>query len=293
MTEIGNYTSGRDISSRGVDLFAYESLDHFSRRSHTYSGIHSIEIGKFVIDVLVENNNSDLAVVSYHAALSPREKYKLPVFTGQSVTSGKCSRIFIADPCLCVDDSLTLAWYAGAKGFPLQEILLSIIRDLCSAMGSQRLIFFGSSGGGFAALYYSSFFDSSLAIVANPQTDINFYYKSFVRHYMNACFRTSSEDQITHILENEIGSDLCALYASKMKNFVIYFQNASDQIHVEHHLEPFQRALRANSDAEGRFKLMLGSWGDGHVAPPPDILKNVVGRAITWEGDWGHLLERV
>ncbi|SDK78674.1 hypothetical protein [Arthrobacter sp. ok362] len=273
----------RDVSKFEGRRWDHASYDSFRGKGELLPGLHTIAHNQLDIDVYYEPAGSDTTVAIFHAALS-RPDAPLPMFTGARVTQdGPVNRIYVSDPGLYSDPSLTLAWYAGASELPLQKILPGIIHKLVDAAGGSRLMFFGASGGGFAAMYYSRLFPESLAVAINPQTILREFPSYTLRQYTQAAFPGIPQ---ADVLDRAICSDLRRPYAESFPNHVLYVQNTQDD-HMEKHLAPFWEAVRGND----RLHVKLGDWGDGHVPPPADEIREIIASITAQPGPWGKALD--
>ena len=165
----------------------------------------------------------------------------------------------------------------------MQPALTHLIKEFHRAFGGKRLIFTGPSGGGFAAMFYSWHFPGSICFPTNPQTNITRYERAAVDFYAEKCFFTFA-DQIGDI---EITSDIGSLYGECVPNYIVYFQNRSDD-HLDIHWKPFIEGLPPSSVA--RVRTIIGSWGDGHKAPPAELMTRLLASAVSWSGGWGDFL---
>jgi len=273
----------RDVSAYAGKSVTYASVSSFMA-SEVAPGLITVQENSFDIDVFYEPVGAETTVVIFHAALS-KPDVTLPMFTGSKVTQdGPVNRIYVSDPGLYSDPALTLAWYAGANGLPLQTILPGIIRKLVEDAGGSRLMFFGASGGGFAAMYYSRLFPESLAVAINPQTILREFPSYTLRQYTEKAFPGVAQ---AHVLDRVICSDLREPYAESFPNHVLYVQNTRDD-HTEKHLDPFWAAVGGND----RLHVKLGNWGDGHVPPPTDEIREIIASVTTTPGPWAEVLER-
>jgi len=184
---------------------------------------------------------TDVLLVGFHGSVN-RETRQVPAFSGLIPGAGTLvHQLMIADPSLRMGDQLGMAWYAGDHAFRSQEILGPIICAAADALRASRVIYFGSSGGGFAALYYSWQHPGSLALVGNPQTNIERYYSGYRRRYLAACWPgIENLDE----LEGLVTTNLLKQYATGMENSVIYLQNPTDHFHLINHAAPFLSAIQ-------------------------------------------------
>ncbi len=138
-------------------------------------------------------------------------------------------------------------------------------------------MFVGGSGGGFAALYYSWQFPGSVALVSNPQTNLNHaIFRIGNSTAPPAGHRFPPDTRMSQVIDD----DLCALYASRCDNSVIYLQEATDFFHLKWHFGPFVTGLpREYAD---RLITRMTSWGRrGHQAVPATVWIPWLNAALT------------
>ncbi len=177
------------------------------------------------------------------------------------------SVIGFSDPSLTRDDRLKAAWFAGHEGFALQQVLPELIRQMVESLGATRVGFVGGSSGGFAALYYSWHIPDSVAVVTNPQTNFRRYLRSPIDEYRTVCWPSLDPNAA---LETVIETDLCARYAERFDNTVIYLQVASDYSHLKGQFAPFVDTLPRTFTS--RLIVRMENWGrQGHKPAPASI----------------------
>ncbi len=256
----------------------YKGVDAFLRASAIPQGYQIIVENGLPIDVNVQFRGFDTTVVFFQGAIDP--KWTLPAFAGMGVSSEiAVNRIFISDPSLVLTDRLNLGWFVGNSRMNIQKNLLEIISHISETWGNQRLVFYGASGGGFASLFFSAHFPGSLAIVSNPQTNVAKYELAAVERFAEVCYGVRGEDPMSKLPE-DVTTDLLTLYREPRGNVVAYMQNSTDTAHVEDHMKP----LLAQSHPNNEMYLLLGHWGDGHVAPPKPI--HVDALTVAASDDW-------
>lgn len=276
----------RNIERYKKPVQTFGSLEAFLSAEDINPGIISIS-GALPIDILYTPAGSSTTVVSFHAALTKAET-ALPMFAGGKVTQdGQVNRIFISDPGLYAGSEHKIAWFAGTRELDLQKQLPKIIDKLLIAAGGTRTLFWGPSAGGFAALYYSKLFPESLAVAINPQTIIANFGLANQRAYTKAAFGVESIEEHELVLAESINSNLLDWYAGDMPNHVLYVQNESDT-HVQNHMEPFLSSL----DDQSRVRIHMGNWGQGHVAPLPEEIRQIIASFTLQEGGWGEVLAK-
>lgn len=256
----------------------YRGVDAFLKTSEIPPGYQVIIENGLPIDVISQNRGSDTTVVFFQGAIDP--SWTLPAFGGMGVsTDVPVNRIFISDPSLVLTDRLNLGWFVGNSRMNTQQKLLSIIRHIVGTWGEQRLVFFGASGGGFASLFFSAHFPGSLAIVSNPQTNVAKYEQPAVERFAEVSYGIKGPDPMSK-LPDDVTTDLLELYREPRGNMVAYMQNITDLLHVRNHMEP----LLAATHPDNEIHVLLGEWGQGHVAPPKPI--HVQALTVAASGDW-------
>jgi pimeloyl-ACP methyl ester carboxylesterase len=233
-------------------------------RQSAVTGVFNVQTHGGELPMMVTRRKSPVLIVTFAGAID-RKTLALPQFGGKFLdTYVPASVIGLADPSLALSPDLTAAWYAGHEGFELQQFLPAFLQQIADACDAKRVIFLGSSVGGFAALYYSWRFPQSIAIVTNPQTDIDRFYLRHRTVYRAVC-RPSLPDN--EPLSTVITSDLVSCYAKRFDNTVIYLQSAADPTHIRNHFSPFLGAIKI--DNHRRLLARLAYWGrEGHKQPP-------------------------
>lgn len=268
----------------------YQSLQEFLEAPSIPAGIQSIWHNGCPIDVMFQPNGQPTTIVTFHGASD--ENTRLPYFVGAGITNGlPVNRIYLCDPSLYLSKTLRLAWYLGSEVHPrLQADLDKIVDRLLEAAGSERVIFFGSSGGGFAALRMSARFPDSAALVVNPQISVGAYFENAVSQYMYEMWGADYPDD----LPGTTIHDLSRLYVLKREhsNTIGYLQNTRDMLHVNGH----QRRFVSWRHAPGAVWVGSGAWGpegdDGHRPPPKEVLHDVLEHLVASDGNWAAGLER-
>lgn len=217
----------------------------------------------------VPRHGSNSLIVAFHGAVN-RKQRSYPSFGRlYGGIARRAHQIAFADPTLALDESVSLAWFAGSQALPLQKALVPVIERLQQELGISRLIFVGGSGGGFAALYYSWHFPNSIAIAASPQTVIKNYGMARLEQYLKTAW-PSGIDNETH----PPTLDLRDLYKSSMSNTVVYLQSQGDYRHLFDHMVPFLNSI--SSDFRKRVVATVSYWGKpGHsgTVPSSEVLR--------------------
>lgn len=235
----------------------HKGPDEFLTRGHYGSGVHTIALGQSHLDVLLKYRPYGNVLVVFGGAVD-RRKGVPPYFSGVGLADRfPVSLISISDPAFTVDSDIRIGWYTGLSNEPVQQLVGQVIDTILSAWRKSSSVLLGGSAGGFAALVVAPKLEHRTEVVVmNPQTDIEqYHHKHSVAEWRRVC--GESPQQVTN---------LANYYASfESKPSITYFQNLSD-VHLETHARPFLTSL--NHDV----KVIEGSWGEGHVPPPPETI---------------------
>jgi len=248
-----------------------------SLRDRTSNGLATVALDGGELPVSVRLRESSSLVFTFSGAVD-RDTHTLPRFAALGLDDHvPASIIGISDPSLARSDEMKLAWYAGHEGFELQQILPQLLQHIIESLGATRVAFVGSSGGGFAALYYSWQVPGSIAVVSNPQTNLNRYNRGLLENYRAACWPSLGQHAQ---LEEKIAIDLGPLYAKRCVNTMIYLQVASDFYHIRRHFAPFVATLPGKY--ADRLIVRMANWGRrGHIPVPATIWIPWVNAALT------------
>lgn len=259
----------------------WSAPEEFVRSSNIGKGIHTIWYGGLPIDLALTRSRQDTLLVIFHGALSPEAN--LPIFTGAQLVSGlPVARLSISDPSLYLSPKLNLAWFAGNRFQPdIQRVISILIQKVADSVRANRVILFGSSGGGFASLIQASLLTGSTAVVANAQTNLLHYHRDHVEKYLEIGWGADRQS----FLHNAESSAVSALSKLKELPEIYYLQNLTDDFHTGEHLAPFLRAFPMNP----HLHLLMGSWGQGHVAPPRQLFHETLSAVI--RSDSGFLAD--
>ncbi len=244
-------------------------------------GEHTLQITGGTLEYYVHSDIKAGTVVPvfFHAAID-RKKIILPRYEG----IGLCKKnmwagISFADPALPMNDVCSLAWFVGNDRYYFLQKEIHKFLDKISKKYNLTFVFHGGSGGGYAALVQKSFFaNRHFAIVQNPQTNIFHLSRQHTINYFNTYENVPIEAEYEKVLdEHKFIYKLC----SEQVTDILYFQNQSDELHVNKHLKPF---LNSAYEMKNGYLLQearnnyyfVGDWGAGHAILPSDILETVL-----------------
>ncbi len=173
-----------------------------------------------------------------------RDRNDPPVFqrwSWASLFNGHC--LFISDPALHTDDTLSLAWYSGTiSADPLVRVA-ELLTTIAAQFGidHSEIYSYGSSGGGFAALRLLSLMPEIAGIAINPQTNINAYKSPKVQKYYDTCFEGLKKSEMMAQFPKRISllKNTDTLTGRRM----LIAQNIQDEHHLSDHFTPLCDAL--------------------------------------------------
>lgn len=257
------YPKKRDIEKfSGTGRSEFDSLKALIS-TPLADGISSLRINSRWFDIFYEDRGAAVTIVAFHAAIS-KENKTFPVFSGYEITKDlEANYLGISDPLSGNEEALPVAWHLGSERVESSTIIPAIVDHAIASRSGSRLVFFGSSAGGFAALSYSSKFPGSTAFVLNPRIDLLSPPLSFGR-YAKAAYPGMPHS----LVEKQYDLNMSNLYSKRQSNFVFYLQNKNDPIYFDFHFSQFINKINNRNNILFR----LGSWGQGHVVPPRDII---------------------
>lgn len=228
-------------------------------------------------------------VVSFHGALL-RKKYQLPRFERlNSLTHLGVNALFFSDPALYLSRRLELAWYTGWAGLELHEIIAEWINKVRQGIGAPTTLLTGSSGGGFAALQTAPFVPDSIAVVFNPQTQLDKYLvggrvdgtkaqRDYLRFLYPELLEPNSE--VPENWGHLVGPKASVLERYKVgpKQKVYYWSNPDD-FHHESHFQPLLKFSEEHPNAIDLHSKIYKSR-PGHRPPPPAIFTEAIQMAL-------------
>lgn len=235
----------------------------------------SIDNGQLVAPFLLSTLGSGRTLrVMFHGA-TDRSRNALPRFERmRSMEQGSSGPVlFVSDPCLDLDASQILTWYAGDEGLNLHELIAQQTKAYADELGCDRILFVGNSGGGFAALQCASYLPDAAVVTFNPQIQVDRYVPRIARTAQEVLFGSQSVSGDTDLAPR---MDLIERYRRiSFRKRVFFVQNTGDEMHYEHHCKPFADAWSTFGDASD-LRLHTPYLGAGHRVPPPDQYMELV-----------------
>jgi hypothetical protein len=234
------------------------------------SGLIVIDRGPVELPMLIVNRGAPATFVGFHAAMNPSMRRPLPFFQGRNIAPARLNTILLCDPSLYLAHDVTVGWFLGNDRLRLREELPRLLDHADRLMGASRRLLWGNSAGGTATLAYAR--PEDVAIAINPQTILARFTRGRTRPYVRHGWAANDVDAERSVMD-AIG-DLRHL---PPQGRIVYVQNESDD-HVERHMRPFADVIgmRLRNGEQGRFRVLIGDWGHGHVAPPADLQQRIV-----------------
>ncbi|MFW2831663.1 hypothetical protein ACM608_17400 [Sphingomonas sp. ID0503] len=246
------------------------SVDAFLATCDLPDGLTVIEHGVVELPMLVSNRGAPATFVGFHAAMNPAVRRPVPFFQGRQVAPAGLNSILLCDPSLYLHPAVTAGWFLGNREMALREILPRVLDHADGLMGAKRRLLWGNSAGGTAALAYGRAEDVTVTI--NPQTILSRFTRGRTRPYIRHGWAANDRDG-----EEAVMAAIGDLRICPPKGRIVYVQNTSDD-HLDLHMRPLADAMgMAVRDGEqGRFRVMFGDWGRGHIPPPPAQQRRIV-----------------
>lgn len=266
-------------------------LDGFLAQRRLRSGLHLIAYGAVELALLVVNRKAKATFYGFHAAQSPVTRRPVPYFQGRGVAPRRLNTVLVCDPSLYLDESVRVGWHLGNRHIAMLDDLPRIMDriDALSSASGPRLLW-GNSAGGTAALRYAR--DEDTSVVMNPQIILERFTRGRIMPWLEHGWGiTDKAEQRAFV--GAIGD----LTRTPPKGRIVYCQNEHDD-HVEEHLKPLADALGVSTEPgdNGRFRLILGDWGKGHIPPPSAVQAGFVAeeveRMLGPERAWRRWLRR-
>ncbi len=283
-----NRRTGRDTSSWGDSSTVYQSFEDFLKITSLETGLHSIHDGAEIIDFFYQDSESDRLAVFFHGAIKAElvNGLKLPVFSGLHIDLGMAvDRVLFSDATLASHNRMVLGWFCGNTALDLPSRIDQILLKIDEIKRYKRILMLGGSQGGFTALRATYRLPESIALVWNPQTSIERFFKQErIDNFAKFCFGVKGFAQLNPKLSEERAFDLTKLYeGGGNSNFVFYMQNLEDTQHVVDHALPFCEAINPKMEPlkiginqiTPNVVCAMGDWVGGHSLVDRDALTSV------------------
>lgn len=250
------------------------SFEQFMALDSLPSGLIVIDYGAVELALLIRNRGAEANFYGFHAAQSPLTRQPVPYFQGRKVAPKRMNQILISDPSLYLHNDVRVGWFLGNKYCDLPTDLPAIMDRIDALTGAAQRLLWGNSAGGTAALLYAR--ETDTAVVMNPQIILRNFTWSRVQPWLLHGW------DIEEFFEGrQYGIDHLDLRDRIRPGRIVYCQNRHDD-HVELQLKPLAETLGVSTEPgdDGRFKLILGDWGKGHIPPSSEIQQKIVGEEV-------------
>lgn len=240
------------------------SRDQFFALSRLGSGLVLIDYGAVELAMLIKDRGAPATFFGFHAAMSPVIRRPVPYFQGRRIAPKRFNMVLLSDPSLWLHPDVKAGWFLGNRHCELLIELPPILDHVETLLGSEQRLLWGNSAGGTAALRYAR--ENDVSVLMNPQIILERFtwgrIKPWAEHGWDCVDKAA-----TRALVRRIGD----LRQNPPKGRIVYCQNVHDS-HVEDHLKPLAAVLGVSTEPgdDGRFRLILGDWGKGHIPPPSE-----------------------
>lgn len=260
----------RNTSRWGIGQL-YPDREYFLQ-SKIKDGLHAIQAGNMLIDVLVKDNGADTTLVFFHASVT--EASTFPVLAGAGLASATgVNLIAISDPVLAYTEKVRLGWHIGVRTIgSFARYGTPVIQHILGQLGSTRTVLAGSSGGGYAAMNFGQFFPGSIILCINPRLHLGARPKANVASFVTNAFRVEGRTAFSRVYRQYITENVADFYPSGLTSDVAILQNDEDVDYFEGQLVPFVQEFADDPCLWVR----TDSLGEGHVPYPKEILRAVL-----------------
>lgn len=249
----------------------YPDREYFLE-SNVGDGLHTIQAGNMLIDVLVKDNKADTTLVFFHASVT--EASTFPVLSGAGLASAAgVNLIAVSDPVLAYTEKVRLGWHIGVRTIgSFVQYATPVIQHVLSRLGSSRTVLAGSSGGGYAAMNFGQFFPDSIILCINPRLHLGSRPKANVASFVTNAFRVEGRTAFNRVYRQYITENVADFYPSGLTSDVALLQNDEDVDYFEGQLVPFVQQFVGDP----RLWVRTDSLGEGHVPYPKEVLHKVL-----------------
>lgn len=253
----------------------HPSVDSYLQ-SEAVDGAHSIKCRDGILDLLVEDRQSDCTLIVFTASVpSSRENY--PVFSGMGLArAAKANLISVTDPAIA--DGVNIGWHLGTQATgQLQPTLTLILNATLERLESSKTILFGASGGGFSAVQASQGLDDCMIILVNPRLDLLSRPPAQAAKFLRACWGSSAQGDLTideaRQLKKIGPTRLAEIFHQGPGHPTLIYQNVEDSNFLAHQVAPF---VKENWQSPNLF-LRFEHDGAGHVRIPHERINGIIG----------------
>lgn len=252
------------------------SRDAFFALETLRSGLHLIDYGAVELALLVTNRGAKATFYGFHAAQSPVARRPVPYFQGRKIAPKRMNTVLVTDPSLYLHDDVRVGWFFGNRHIDMLEEFPKVMDKLDALMGAEKRLLWGNSAGGTAAFLFAREQDTS--VVMNPQVVLRNFTWSRVQPWL---FHAYGFDIEEYWQGRAYGEENLDLRDRPPKGRIVYCQNRHDD-HVELQLEPLAEVMGVSTEEgdDGRFCLILGDWGNGHIPPPGEVQAAIVAEEV-------------
>ncbi|MBV7486189.1 hypothetical protein [Bordetella sp. BOR01] len=236
------------------------------------------------LDLRPEYSRLFIVLTSSHAPNSPLPTFK--ALKPHQQLPG--SVLYVSDPTLFLDRTLSLGWYLGTVRHDWGQALVRLVQQVAanSNLMPEDIYVLGTAGAGLAAIQLACGLGPATAIAINPHTDVRQYHTAFVNSFFSKCFGSGS-DVLKHTddLERRLSAIVALQGAAETK--LVYVQNRADAHTFHRHFLPFCSAFGLDSSAgsfrDDNMEVMLYDEGGSRTsAEPQDLFADIIEHAIAF-----------
>jgi len=236
------------------------------------------------LDLRPEYSRLFVVLTSSHAPKAPLPAFKK--LTAHHQLPG--SVLYISDPTLFVNRTLSLGWYLGTVQHDWAQTLVRLVQQITSKLNlvPEDVYVLGTAGAGLAAIQLACGLGPATAIAINPHTDVRQYNIAFVNSFFSKCFGSGS-DVLKHTedLERRLSAIVALQGAAETK--LVYVQNRNDTHTFNKHFLPFCSAFGLDPSMESfrddNMEIMLYEGESAAVSTDPlGLFADIVEHAIAF-----------
>lgn len=210
-------------------------------------------------------NDSSKLVVHSNGALD-WEKTTPPLAMRATWSNSIDANCIFLDDKTIHNDKLTLGWGAGkGERFYLEDYskIAKRIQNILE-INSKNVYYWGSSAGGYMSMVLASMHEESTAIVNNPQTLLENYYRMRVQYMLDVVFPGLSREEIRMKYPERI-SVVAAFQKYGYIPKLYYIQNSQYEKDFVNHYQGFRNECLKNNISESKFMYILyNDYERGH-----------------------------
>lgn len=242
---------------------------------HTFNRFDLL-VGTVRVNALlwINDRHPDRLVVATNGAVArkpgidPREVFQRRTW----VEEFRGSALFLSDPTIQPDNSLSIAWGQGSPRHFALPAMAQTAQHIAQKLNvpSARRLYYGSSAGGFQAMQLSTRDESSRTLVNNPQVDWTRYMATSVRSICRHAYETDDAAEV----RAEFPARTHAVRAFAKTGYVPpmrYLLNTASSNDVTRQLDALMHGMKSISALSAFPRIDIAAYYDeksGHMPIP-------------------------